>query len=255
MTLGQFVKTTQNTFTEKFQARAAATGQRPLLVFVREYKEGLTTEHAKDGTGKGVVLDVLDLGLYASNPGHPDSVYCNVLWMGGAVRDQLRPYVGQEAPLPIKLAWTTPAGGGTQYIVPEALEGDWLTYAQQIYDADRQFVDKVKAAKKAKWEQDNPAPVPGMGALAPAQAPVAAPVMQAPVAAPPVQQQAPVIPPAPVAAPQAPAQAPVAPPQAPVTAPAMQAPGAPPQAPVAPPQAPGQVGDQDVQALLDQLNA
>jgi len=251
MTLGQFVKQTNNQFSEKYEARAAADAQAPMLVFVREYKSGLTTMHAKDGSGEGVVVDIMDLQRYAAGAG-PMSVFCNVLWMGGAVRDQLKRYAGQEAPLPIKLVWATPAGGGMRYVSPEQLDGDWLIYAQQIYDQDRSYVDKVKQAKKVKWEQENPEPAPpGIGNLAPAQAPA----MQAPVAAPPVQQQAPVAPPTPVAAPQAPAQAPVAPPQAPVTAPAMQAPGAPPQAPVAPPQAPGQVGDQDVQALLDQLNA
>jgi len=244
MTLGQFVKQTNNQFSEKYEARAAADAQAPMLVFVREYKSGLTTMHAKDGSGEGVVVDIMDLQRYAAGAG-PMSVFCNVLWMGGAVRDQLKRYAGQEAPLPIKLVWATPAGGGMRYVSPEQLDGDWLAYAQRIYDEDRLYVDKVKQAKKVKWEQENPEPAPpGIGNLAPAQAPVAAPVMQAPVAAPPVQQQASVAPPAPVAAPQAP-----------VTAPVMQAPGAAPQPPAAPPQAPGQVGDQDVQALLDQLNA
>lgn len=263
--LGQFVKTTNNVFSDKYEARAAADGERPLLVWVREYKAGLKTVHSPNGDGEGVVVDLIDLGQFSADP--VNSVYCNVLWMGSAVRDQLKAYAGgdQAQPLPIKLAWQQPQGKGMKFVSPEQLDDDWLAFANQVFQQYPTFAADVKAKKKAEWEAANPtqvpqvpAAIPGVQALAGpapvAQQAVAPPAPQVPQA--PVQQapQAPVAAPAmqaPVAAPQAP-QVPVAPtapamPQAPV----MQAPGQPPAAPQAVPP----VTDLTVEQMMAQLDA
>lgn len=274
MSLGQFVKQTQNVMADSYVARDHV--DRPLIVFVREYKTGMKTKHAQDGSGEGVVVDVLDLMLLSQNQ---PCVFINVLWMGTAVRDQLKNYVpqpGAEAQaLPIMLQWQTPQGQGMQFISPVQLEGDWLQYAASVHEQWPTFVSDERNRKMAQWQAEAAAagqqqngqpqgpPLPALSGPAPqvqqpvAQAPpVQAPVQAAPVAAPPVQ--APVA--APPAAPAAqfsapPVSAPPVAPQAPVAAPAMTAPQAPPAPPVAAQVGPPAVTDADVQGLLDKLNA
>lgn len=275
MSLQQFVKTNRNLFSDKYQAQFAADNNRSLLVWVNEYKTGLKTKHHQDGTGEGIIVDVWD--LTAQSQGQP-AVFCNVLWMGGAVRDQLKPYVGSGQPLPIRLTKVTPDGGGPAYITPNALDGEWLTYATQMYEAYPTYVADEKARKIAEWEAQQaeqpqppgvapaaqqsipalagPAPQAQAPAPAPQAAPAPAPAAPAAVAAPaaPAAVAAPVAAPAPapaapVAAPAAPVAAPAAPPAAPV------APAAP-QAPVAVPAgAPAPVGDTDVSQLISELDS
>lgn len=263
--LGQFVKTTASAFSDGYAARDAADGERPLLVWVNEFKTGLKTKHAPNGDGEGVIVDLIDLAQFATDP--MNSVFCNVLWMGGAVRDQLKGYAGSEQPFPIKLVWQSPQGGGMRYVQPEALDGQWLEYASSVYSQYPTFVKDRKAQKKAEWEAANPQQVPAVPTAIPGMqglsgpAPVAqvvppavqqAPVQAAPVAAPPVTQVS-----APVAAPvlQAPGQPPMVPAAAPPV-PVMSAPVAPAQAPamVAPAAAPAAVTDMDVNAMLEKLN-
>lgn len=92
----------------------------PLIVQVREHRHGIVTQFKPDG-GDGVSVDVAGVAT--------DSVYIDVLWMNGAIVDNLGPYVGQT--LPIKLVWTPSARGGNAFIGVAALEGGELTAAQQ----------------------------------------------------------------------------------------------------------------------------
>lgn len=256
--LGQFVKTQTGTFADSFAAKDAANNNTPMLVRVNEYKTGLKTKFVD--SGEGVSVDLIDLQRFSQDP--VGSVFVNVLWMGGAVRDQLKPFVGSGQILPLRLVWQATQSGSGQFVMPEPLEGDWLTYAQQVYAQDAEFIDKVKVAKKAKFDQEQAAnPGPQVQAVAPAalppmqvaavntpapQAPVAAPQVQAPVAAPVPQQpvmQAPGQPPA-VPQVQAPVAVPPQAPAAPVQPPAMQQAGGAPA-----------VTDMDVNAMLEKLNA
>lgn len=267
--LGQFVKTQTGTFADSYAAKDAANNNTPMLVRVNEYKTDLKTKYVD--SGEGVSVDLIDLQRFSQDP--VGSVFVNVLWMGGAVRDQLKPFVGSGQILPLRLVWQATQNGTGQFVMPEPLEGDWLTYAQQVFAQDQEFIDKVKAAKKAKFDQEQAAnPGPQVQAVAPAALPpmqvaaVNSPAPQQPVAAPPAQA-APVqqvaAPPVQAPAMQAPVAAPPvqAPPVAapPVQPPAMQAPGQPPAAPAmpaAPVQAAGvpPVTNMDVEAMMAKLN-
>lgn len=59
---------------------------KPLMVKIREVKTGIVTEHSPDG-GEGLIADLVDLS--------DGKIYRNVLWMGGAVVDGLKPMVGK----------------------------------------------------------------------------------------------------------------------------------------------------------------
>jgi hypothetical protein len=59
---------------------------KPLAVKVREHKEGIVTANSPDGA-PGVIVDLVDLT--------DGKVYRNTLWMGGAVVDGLKQYVGK----------------------------------------------------------------------------------------------------------------------------------------------------------------
>lgn len=260
--LGQFVKKSVNTFADALQARACADGGKPLIVRVNEYKTGLKTQHNKDGNGEGVVVDVIDLG------DQNYTTYCNVLWMGEAVRDQLKDYAGTGQFLPVKLVWAVPQGGGMKYVTPEPLEGQELQLAEWFVQNYPTYLDDQKNAKMAAWQeqQASQAQVPQAAPAVPAFQGLQGPAPQnpgMPGVSPQtyaeinnrVQQEnaaqnigAPA--PAPAPAPQAPqpqyaapaAQAPAPPAPAPQAAPApapQQAPAAPaPQQYAAPPAAP-----------------
>ena len=93
---------------------------RPLVVLVREHRTGIVTQFKPDGAA-GVVCDVADT--------NSDSVWLDVLWMNGAVVDNLAPYLGQA--VPIKLTWTPSARGGNAFIGVQGLDGPELATAQQ----------------------------------------------------------------------------------------------------------------------------
>lgn len=60
---------------------------KPLLVKVRERKEGIVTEFTPDPGGSGLIVDLVDLS--------DGKTYRNTLWMGGAIVDGLSPYLGK----------------------------------------------------------------------------------------------------------------------------------------------------------------
>lgn len=146
-----------------FTKREPVTGDRlpakeavdkPLVVLVREYRTGIKTKYNSDPArsgykpegGEGVQLDVADLTT--------DSVFCDVLWMNGAVVDNLAPYVGQA--LPIKLVWTASAKGGNAYLTVEALEGAELAKAQAWAQANPNRFDTERAQRQANAQSFAP---------------------------------------------------------------------------------------------------
>lgn len=273
--LGTFVKQTVmggDTY------RAQDNVDKLLLVWVRERKEGMTTKHAKDGTGVGVIVDLVELLDKAYQPTGVPAL--NVLWMGTAVVDQLTPYVASGAPIPIMLQFQEPQGGGMAYIAPVAATDSLLKYASDWYGAYPTFLDDVKRKRVEEAKATavaaglpqapaasqptlgaglaGPAPVPAVAAPAAAPAPAAVPVVAASVpAVPPAPQAAPfqqpvVAAPAPVVAvPAVAAPVVTAPPAPVVAAPVVAAPV--PPAPPAPP-APSMT-DESVAAMLAEVNS
>ena len=221
-----------------FEPRAAVEGDRlqakeavdrPLVVLVREHRTGIVTQYNPPPGGEGVAVDVADI-----NTGE---VWINVLWMNGAVVDNLSPYVGK--PVPIKLKWTPSAKGGNAYIGVTALEGDELARAGQWAAANPTRFDQervLRAQQQGQQQGQQQAQQPQPQAQQQAAPPAAQPAQPAAQPAPAAQQPAP----------PAPAQQP--------------APAAPAPAPAAPAAKPGQPGqplnpnDPHVQALLAQIN-
>ena len=275
MSIGQFVKQSANFLPGDPipPARELANAGTPLLVWVKEFKDGVKTKHSPNGDGQLVNIDAVDMST--------GKVYINSALHNKVISDQLRPYAekdlvtGEERnpnPLPIKFVWCAPQQqGGNNYLAPEQLSQDWVDYATANIATYQQMVATERAKRVAEFEAKKQqvgsqpagvAPAPQLGLAAPqAQAPVAPAAPAAPPAAPAAPPAAPapapaaVAPPAPAApvapVPAAPA-APVAPAPAPVAPPAA-APATPP-VPVAAAAAPGAVSDQNVDDLLKELN-
>lgn len=130
---------------DRLPAKEAA--DKPLVVLVREHRTGIKTKYNNDPArpgykpegGEGVQLDVADLTT--------DSVFIDVLWMNGAVVDNLAPYVGQA--LPVKLVWTASAKGGNAYLTVEGLDGAELAKAQAWAVANPNRFDTERAQRQA----------------------------------------------------------------------------------------------------------
>lgn len=168
MELGNFTKPERGG--DRLPAKEAV--DRPLVVRVVEHRTGVKTQYKPEG-GEGVQLDVADTAS--------DSVWIDVLWMNGAVVDNLAPYVGQV--LPIKLVWTPSAQGGNPYIGVSALEGNELATAQQwaANNSNRFETERAQRAASAGTGQHPAAPAP---ATPPATAAQQQPAPAAPSPAP-----------------------------------------------------------------------
>ncbi|MER7076612.1 hypothetical protein SAMN02982929_05327 [Saccharopolyspora kobensis] len=163
----------ENSTGDRLPAKEAV--DKPLIVQVREHRTGVKTKfnsnpnekgYKPDG-GEAVVLDVADLTT--------NSVFVDVLWMNGAVVDNLKAYVGQA--IPIKLVWTGSASGGNSYITVEALGGAELDKAAAWAQANPDRFDTERAQRAAAGADQ---PQPAVPATPPAtvaqQQPQAAPV-------------------------------------------------------------------------------
>ena len=223
----QFGTYEPQTSVEGDRLQAQQITDRPLLVFVADH----VPEHkGQFGVKDAVFVDVKDLST--------GDIYVSVLWMGGAVVDNLKPFLGQA--VGVKLIYRQPKGQGKPYIIPVPLEGteaklayDWAVGDPQMFERvrDEKGIPQAIPTQQARTGL-TAATTPPPAAPAPPVAPQPPAAPQAPVAPP--RPAAPVAPPAPVA-PQPPA-APVAPqpPAAPVAPPAPAAPVAPaPPAPAA----------------------
>lgn len=91
-----------------------------LIVKVNEHKHIPSTEHKPEG-GPGVVLDVYDMNL--------GQLFRDVLWMNGAVVDELRGWVGKT--IVVKLVYAKAQKSGREYITVSPATPEELQRAQQ----------------------------------------------------------------------------------------------------------------------------
>lgn len=162
---------------DTFPAKEAV--DRALVVLVKEHRTGIVTKFKPEG-GDGVVVDAADVAT--------NEVFLDVLWMNGAVVDNLAPFVAQA--VPIKLVWIASAKGGNAYIGVESLDGPLLTQAQTWAAANAGRFDTERLQRAAQAHQPAHAPAGSIGAQALADvqaqnAAAATPPPAAPVAAPP----------------------------------------------------------------------
>lgn len=94
---------------------------KPILIKVRECKSGIITEHSPDGA-EGLILDLVDLS--------DGKVYRNVLWMGGAIVDGLKPSIGK--PMVIRFE-ARKSNSGRKYPAPIKASDEDKTLAQRYY--------------------------------------------------------------------------------------------------------------------------
>lgn len=185
MELGTFApRPREDMVGDQLQAKEAI--DKPLIVFVREHKTGIKTKFNSDPKDKGYKPDGTDGVIVDAADVTTDEVWIDVLWLNGAIVDNLVPYVGQA--VPIKLAWQAPANGGNSYIVVTPLTGDHLAAAHTWakgnatrFDTERAKRQANSDAHEAQASASTLTTVP-MGAPAPATPAVPAP---APTAAPP----------------------------------------------------------------------
>jgi hypothetical protein len=178
MQLGTFTPR-ERTDGDSFPAKEAV--DRSLIVLVREHRTGIVTKFKPEG-GDGVVVDVADTAT--------NSVWIDVLWMNGAVVDNLAPFLGQ--PVAVKLEWVASAKGGNSYISVAPLEGAVLAQATAWAAANTNRFDLERQQRAALANKPAaltpPAPAaPAAPAVALAPAPVQRPAPAAVTApAPPV---------------------------------------------------------------------
>jgi hypothetical protein len=90
-----------------------------LIVRVRQRKEGIVTQYTPEG-GPGVTVDVVDLDHADTDTGViGPKAFSDVLWMNGALVDNLTPNVGKT--IAIKLVWAT-GKSGRAYVSIEAAD-------------------------------------------------------------------------------------------------------------------------------------
>lgn len=95
----------------------------PVIVKVRERKEGIVTSNSPQG-GPGVIVDLVDL--------KDGNVYRNVLWMGGAFVDALTQYIG-KGPVVLEIESRKSATSGRNYTAPKAADDAQIKLAESYY--------------------------------------------------------------------------------------------------------------------------
>jgi hypothetical protein len=165
MELGTFApRPREDMVGDQLQAKEAV--DKPLIVFVREHRHGIKTKFNQDPSNTrtykaegtdGVVVDAADVST--------DEVWIDVLWLNGAIVDNLAPYVGQA--VPIKLVWQAPANGGNSYIVVAPLTDTQLVQAQQWAAANSTRFDTEREQRRANLAAHETEPAPTNGGLAP----------------------------------------------------------------------------------------
>ncbi len=183
MELGTFApRPREDIVGDQLQAKEAI--DKPLIVFVREHKTGIKTKFNQDpantktfkaeGTD-GVIVDAADVTT--------DEVWIDVMWLNGAIVDNLAPYVGQA--VPIKLAWQAPANGGNSYIVVTPLAGDHLAAAHRWAAGNTTRFDTERAQRQSSNEHTADQPAPALSTVPMGQPAAVAPAAPAaPSAAP-----------------------------------------------------------------------
>jgi hypothetical protein len=88
-----------------------------LIVRVRQRKDGIVTQYTPEG-GPGIIVDVVDLDHVDTATGVVGPrAFTDVLWMNGALVDNLTPNVGKT--IAVKLVWST-GKSGRAYVSIEA---------------------------------------------------------------------------------------------------------------------------------------
>lgn len=188
MELGTFApRPREDAIGDQLQAKEAV--DKPLIVFVREHKTGIKTKFNSDPKDKGYKPDGQDGVTVDAADVTTDEVWIDVLWLNGAIVDNLIPYVGQA--VPIKLVWQAPANGGNSYIVVTPLANEQLAAAHQWATANAARFDTERAQRRANADahageapaaalptvpMGQPAALPAPAPAAPA-APTPAPAM------------------------------------------------------------------------------
>lgn len=151
------------------QLPAKEAAGRTLVVQVREHRTGVKTQYKPEGAN-AVIVDLADVDQ--------DAVWCDVLWMNGAIVDNLAPYVGSA--LPITLSWAASQSGGHPYLSVSALESGPQAQAEQWASANPQRFDQERATRGLSAPQPAAQPAPGAatgpGGSAPAAGGSTAPV-------------------------------------------------------------------------------
>lgn len=96
---------------------------KPLVVKVKEHKTGIVTSNSPEG-GPGVIVDLVDLS--------DGNVYRNVLWMGGAVVDGLKQYVGKVLVIRFE---SRKSNSGRTYPAPITATSEDKELAAKFYSA------------------------------------------------------------------------------------------------------------------------
>lgn len=170
---------------------------RPLLVKVREFRTGFTSQRFPNPKDV-VIVDAVDLmaAAQAVQQGRTpstveDGVYIGPLWGGGAVVDNLKDNAGRDITLPV-MAVKAKAARGNDYIALAALEGQAQALAEAIYQRYPNLLDEARNAREAKANPMGtftPTPeAPAAGNAAPIQP--MAPVQTVTVPQPPAQAAA-----------------------------------------------------------------
>lgn len=90
-----------------------------LIVRVRQRKDGIVTQYTPEG-GPGIVVDVVDLDATDTATGViGPKAYSDVLWMNGALVDNLTPNVGKT--IAVVLVWVK-GKNGREYVSIEAAD-------------------------------------------------------------------------------------------------------------------------------------
>jgi hypothetical protein len=152
MELGTFTPRENTNYGDQFPAKEAA--DRPLVVLVREHRTGIVTKFKPEG-GEGVIVDAADV--------RTDETWLDVLWMNGAIVDNLTSYLGQ--PVAIKIVWTASKSGGNAYLSVEALEGQELAMAQQWAKANPSRFETERATRAT--QPTTSAPVTALPSVTP----------------------------------------------------------------------------------------
>lgn len=115
----------------------------PLLVYVVDRKENITTRHSPPPGKPGLILDILNL--------QNQEVFLSVLWMNNQIVDNLSRYVGRA--VAIKLEWRK-SKTQNDYLTVLALEGEEANVAQQWVNAKPNlFVDARKERELGTHEE------------------------------------------------------------------------------------------------------
>lgn len=147
MALGTFVAPTAGNFikADKFDPRLHAN--KPLIVKVREFKEGFTTTAYPDPRDI-VIVDLVDLSPVLKN--QDADVLVSVIWGSAAMVDRLKKYAGTDEKLPLKIVQRESQQTKRTYQTVEPLDGGELTLAAKWDEKNPDAIDNMRAQRQAE---------------------------------------------------------------------------------------------------------